>query len=223
MIIRQLVLYTSRLSQQTAFYSHALGMEPAYATPGATGFHVGHTELVFCYRKDATPYHFAINIPSNMEQEALQWIRQKTEVRILPYHGKELVDYKNSWNASSVYFYDADHNIVELIARKNLAIQHSGVFGPEHFLGVSEIGLSVHNIAGAFTDIASIHSIPLYDGNFDKFCAAGDEQGLFIIVDQDKKGWFPSHDFAFTSDFSIRGDIDMDFINGKVIPVRLFA
>lgn len=50
-----------------------------------------------------------------------------------------------SWNAKSVYFYDADENILEFIARYNLKENTTDkeFCAQKHILNVSEIGIAV--------------------------------------------------------------------------------
>lgn len=217
MKINRLVIYTPNLISQTDFYKNVLGVEVISETTTFAELKFGDTILELQYFTEAKPYHFAINIPSNQEHEALAWLKQR--VNVLPYQGEELVDFIN-WNAKSIYFYDRDKNIVELIARKNLNINSNEAFNAKQFLCVSEIGISINNVADIYHRINTIKEVPLYFGNLDWFCAAGDEYGLFIIIDQSKKGWLPNNDYAYTSDFKIRGDVNFDFVNGKIIPVN---
>jgi hypothetical protein len=46
-------------------------------------------------------------------------------------------------------------------------------------------------VAEAFQTLPRLAAIPRFWGDFHQFCAAGDEHGLFIIVDQARKTWFP--------------------------------
>lgn len=217
MKISRLVIYTPNLISQTDFYKNVLGVEVISQTKTSAELKIGNTILELIFSPKATPYHFAINIPSNQEHQALAWLKQR--VNVLTYQGEELVDFIN-WNAKSIYFYDTDKNIVELIARKNLNINSTEAFNAKQFLCLSEIGISINNVADIYHRINTIKEVPMYFGNLDWFCAAGDELGLFIIIDQSKKGWLPNNDFAFTSDFKIRGDVNFDLVNGKIIPVN---
>jgi len=217
MNISRLVLYTSHLDAQIDFYKNTLGVEIISESKHSAKFKIGSTLLELIYEKDAKPYHFAINIPSYKEHEALAWLKQRVEV--LKHNGEELIDFIN-WNAKSMYFYDPDKNIVELIARKNLDIVANEEFSAKQFLEISEIGMAITDVAGAFKALNDIKETPLYFGNLDWFCAAGDEHGLFIIIDKTKKGWMPSNDLAYTSDFKMRGDVNFDFLNGKIIKLN---
>ncbi len=213
MIIKELLIYTSKLNEQIEFYRDVLALAVINKSENSISFKIGYSTLTFCYNDLAKPYHFAFNIPSNKEHEALAWLKQR--VKVLTYQGNELVDFVN-WNAKSIYFYDADKNVVEFIARKNLKIEISEPFNSTKLLGISEIGLSVNNVAGIYHKINSIRKTDLYFGNLEWFCAAGDELGLFIIIDQNKKGWMPCNDYAYTSDFKISGDINFEFVNGEI-------
>lgn len=214
MKIKKLLLYTSQLDKQIEFYQSVLGILPSAKTDTYTEFKIGTTSLVFQYKASATPYHFAINIPSNKEHEALAWLKQR--VSLLSFEGNELIDFVN-WNAKSMYFYDADKNIVEFIARKNLRIETSQPFDQQQLLCVSEIGIAVTNIKAVYESIIAISDVGFYFGNLEHFCAAGDEYGLFILIDQQHKGWMPNNDFANTSDFVLYGDLNIAFLNGEVV------
>lgn len=214
MKIKKLILYTSELSEQTKFYETVLGIPVLHKTDRSVEFKIGTSILVFEYKQSAKPYHFAINIPSNKEHEALAWLKER--LTPLPYHGNELVDFVN-WNAKSIYFYDADRNIVEFIARKNLHTETSEQFSSQQFLCTSEIGLAVKDVKQAYESIIAIRDVGFYFGNLENFCAAGDEYGLFIIIDKNSKGWMPNDDVAYTSDFVLYGDVSLAFLNGEVI------
>lgn len=214
MKISRLVLYTSHLDAQIDFYKNTLGLEVISKSKDSAEINIGTTVLELNYNENAKPYHFAINIPSYKEQEALAWLKER--VAVLKHNGEELIDFVN-WNAKSMYFYDADQNIVELIARKNLAIEVAEKFDSAQFIEISEIGLAVEDVAGSFRRLNDIDEIELFYGNLDWFCAAGDEHGLCIIINKNKKGWMPSNDQAFTTDFKVRGDVNFNFINGKIL------
>ena len=43
-----------------------------------------------------------------------------------------------------------------------------------------------------FAQIQQQCGLQLYDGNLDRFCAAGDEQGLLIMIRPSLKKWLPN-------------------------------
>ena len=218
MKISRLILYTTNLKAQTDFYKNVLNVEVLQESVDTAELKFGESILEFKQNTHARPYHFAINIPSFMEAEALTWLKQRVE--ILKHHGDEIVDFVN-WNAKSIYFYDKDKNIVELIARRNLNLVFEGEFNAEQFLEISEIGLAVNEVSRVFEHLNLMDEVPLYFGNLDWFCAAGDEHGLCIIINKNRKGWMPTDDEAFTADCMVRGDLNFNFINGKIIDTFL--
>src|SRR3989304_9627627 len=101
MIIKQLTIYTNRLQEHTEFYQNLLGLTLTNKSENSVDFKIGHSILTLCKESSATPYHFAINIPSNKDIEALNWLRQRVE--ILRYNENELISFQN-WNAKAIYF-----------------------------------------------------------------------------------------------------------------------
>ena len=200
MKIQELTLYTSNIDGQTEFYSQVLGLEIVKKSPKNVSFHIDNSLLQFEQKKEATPYHFAINIPANKEEEALQWL--KSRITILKDEQDEIIDFR-AWNAKAIYFYDQDKNIVELIARKNLKNESDQNFGPEQFLEISEIGVPTRDIESEFSILRNAMGIEIYDGGFGNFCAIGDENGLFICINKEHKKWYPTNDKAFASNFEL--------------------
>ncbi len=200
MKINELILYTTSLEEQKKFYSHTLGLPLLDTSSKSFKVAVGYSLLIFKLREYATPYHIAFNIPSYLDPEALAWIRKRMSV--LKYQGKGLIDFVN-WNARSIYFYDADQNIIELIARKSLGIQSLDTFDHHAFLCISEVGMAVNDIETTYSQLQKLSDFKIYDGDFEKFCAVGDEHGLFILINKHRKDWFPTDDKAFSSDFEI--------------------
>lgn len=213
MKIGALSLYSSDLDLQTSFYEDILGFPKIAAHDNFAQFQIGQTLLTLLKKESFTPYHFAINIPSNKAPEAYQWLQRK--VKLLKDGNDDFIDFK-SWNARAMYFYDADRNIVEFIARKNLSVNSSEEFTAREVLGISEIGMPVSDIESAYHQLCEFKEMPIYDGNFDRFCAAGDETGLLIIIDKSKKKWYPTNDPAASSDFFLEGDFNFAFINGQI-------
>lgn len=198
MKIRRLTLYCEDLNAQKVFYRDRMGMTPVEDSPDAVSFQTGDSLLSFRQEDGATPYHFAFNIPSFVEKEALGWL--KARVDILDDGGQEIQDFR-SWNAKSIYFYDAAGNIVEFISRRNLGYEATGNFSAASIRELSEIGLAVTEIKPCYEKLRQLAGLEIYDGGFDSFCALGDEYGLIICIDKDAKTWYPSGDQAFASAF----------------------
>lgn len=218
MKITELKIYSPSIGQQQEFYSEVLGLKMLDRSVHKVSFQVGNSILRLEYKKDATPYHFAINIPSNKDQDALLWLKSKVE--ILKDGTDEIIDFK-SWNAKAIYFYDQDKNIVELIARKNLKNHSDQYFGADQFLEISEIGVATNDIESEYKTLREVMDIGVYDGGFGNFCAIGDEYGLFICINKNRKKWYPTQDIPFPSEFEIkllqnRKPYEIEFRNGLI-------
>lgn len=200
MKIKELKIYSSRFDKQIAFYSGKIGLKLIEKTEYEAIFQIGKSKLIFKKSERFQPYHFAINIPANREKEALNWLKQRVE--ILRDGNYEIQNF-DSWNARAIYFYDEDKNIVEFIARKNLKNENQGKFDSDSLLEISEIGVSVNDIKPIYNSLAKIVNIQKYDGGLERFCALGDENGLFICINKNIKDWFPTGDKAYSSEFEI--------------------
>lgn len=200
MKIQRLKLFSAHLQAQFEFYTETLGLDLIGESNNSFSIRIGNSELVFEEAQDFHPYHFAVNIPSHNESEALNFIKDRTSA--LKHEETEIIDYEN-WNAKAIYFYDADKNLVELISRNNLAYPKSETFDKLAFIEISEIGLPTSDIEKEFKILNQTCGLEIYDGNFERFCAIGDEQGLFICVNKDLKTWFPTNEKAFPSKFEL--------------------
>lgn len=221
MHIQKLKLYTAQLNKQAEFYSEILGFEIFDITTHEVSFKCGSTILTFEQRQDVKPYHFAFNIPAHKEDEALTWL--KARVGILKDGDHEIQNF-DFWNARAIYFYDADKNIVEFISRRGLKQYSQEKFDIKSIMEVSEIGLVSKSIKENYHILNKTLGVDIYSGSFERFCAIGDEYGLFICVSKDK-GWFPVNDFAHISDFEVEVKVRQDeicslaFENGKIQPL----
>ena len=214
MRIEELVIYTKNLNKQIEFYATVLEFPIINSTPETTSFKIGASILTLKYNKKFTPYHYAINIPSNKENEALYWLKER--VNILEFDNKEIINFE-SWNAKAIYFYDLDYNIVEL---KSLNINSEDKFSSKAVLNISEIGIASSNIESTFEKLNTLKPIKIYKGDFEQFCALGNEEGLFIIANNQLRRWFPNGDEIHQSDFIIKGDYNFEFKNGKIIEIN---
>lgn len=200
MKIKVLKLFTANLSKQKTFYTKALGLSILEEDTTKVVFRLGNSLLEFIQNEKFTPYHFALNIPCNQEQEALSWLKER--VTILKDGNNEIQNFE-SWNAKAIYFYDADYNIVEFIARNTLNNKSAQEFTSNSILEISEIGIPVSDVAKTYNSLSKYVKLPIYSGNLDRFCAIGNEHGLFICINKSSKNWFPTGDKAYASPFEI--------------------
>lgn len=192
-------LFCEDLAAQHHFYTRVLGLPQVFADESAFAVQAGYTRLGFRQKPGVAPYHFAFNIPAGQEEEARQWLARRTD--LLSFQGQQVIDF-SAWGAYAMYFRDPMGNIVELIARRPLGLAPKRPFGPAAMAGVSELGMAVHDIAPVFRRLRQHYGLSQFDGNMDTFCAVGDHEGLFIVVDQAQKEWFPAGVPAQSAPFS---------------------
>lgn len=203
MIIRELHLYCQNLIAQKRFYTQTLGFELINETATDFKLKIGDSMLQLEEQTSFTPYHFAFGIPFAQYRKAHDWLGKKLD--LLGFEGDEIIDFP-AWDAKALYFYDADQNICEFIARKSIE-DTEAPFSLNKIENIVEIGLVTRDIQRVFDQLHSATDVKMYDGSFDRFLAIGDDQGLFICVNPDKKQWFPTDDEAHFSDFKARVEI----------------
>lgn len=200
MKIEKLTIFTSQLQEQLKFYRDNLQMEISHQSEDHFHLLAGYSVLEFRRREKSTPYHIAFHIPDKQEEEALRWLQER--VSVLKSNNDEIVDFSN-WDAKSLYFYDEDKNVMEFISRRDLNKPESAIFSGKSIVGIGEIGMPTENIQEKFDFLQQNCGLEVFDGSFERFCAIGDPQGLFITINKNRKDWFPTGDKAFSSDFKI--------------------
>ncbi len=213
MEIKRLELFSPNLQSQKHFYHEVLGFD--LVTDQRTSFSVsiGQSILVFKEKESTVPYHFAFNIPSYQEQEALAWLKSKVDVLTF---GEEEIQYFDFWDAYAIYFLDADGNIAELIARRTLAKNNAINFDQNAILNISEMGVATHSIEKLYNELTTGYQLPIYSGTFERFCAVGDPNGLFILINKtEKHTWFPTEIKTESPEFSI--EIEQGAVQKKYV------
>jgi catechol-2,3-dioxygenase len=137
-------------------------------------------------------YHFAFNIPPDKFGQALAWMESKVELLdITP--GIKIADFVN-WNAKSIYFNDNNGNILEFIARYDLAGNgQASVFSAESIISISEIGIASDNVTLECDELMAAYDIPLFtrQPRQNNFTVLGDDHGLLIFSSKDRN-WYPT-------------------------------
>jgi catechol 2,3-dioxygenase-like lactoylglutathione lyase family enzyme len=213
MKIREIILFTSNIQKQKQFYKTILEFNQLIDTVTKISFKAGESILTFQYKEAVKPSHLAFNIPCNAINDALIWLKKRT--KIISNSNTYISDF-NNWKAKAIYFYDADHNIMEFIARERIDIESDVAFTSSAIISISEIAIATTNIESIYNIINTLKPIPIFDGDFSRFCALGNDEGLFILIDKNKKKWYPTNDEVFTSDFIINGDYNFTFVDGKI-------
>lgn len=200
MKIEFLNIYTSKLEEQLKFFRDLFGLKIQNYTEESFEVLIGTSILKLSKKANATPYHLAFHIPDKQEEIALEWVKER--VALIKSYNNEIVDFSN-WDAKSLYFYDIDENILEFISRRTLNSPKSAFFSEESILGIAEIGLATSNIRKSYEFLSKNFQLEKFDGNFEKFCAIGDPDGLIITINKYLKDWFPDNDKAYASGFSL--------------------
>ena len=214
MKISELTLYTKDIAKQSAFYREVLGFEILEESSERCTIKMGYTLLHFEIGTHVVPVHYAINIPFQMVSQARDWLEKRAP--ILGFEGDEIIDF-HRWEALALYFYDEDYNIVELIGRKRIkASEITKTFSINNIIGISEMAIVSTDLEAIYNVICEQKEIPIFDGSFDRFCALGNDEGLFILVNNEKKRWFPTNDEALRADFIIKGDFNFKYKQGTL-------
>lgn len=201
MKIKRLEIGSKNIVEQQKFYKDVLGLEIHKLSISGFELHIGYSVLFFQETKNFTPYHIAFHIPDRDEEKALKWLKSK--LSILKFEDDEIVDFKG-WDAKSIYFYDADYNIMEFISRRNYNGECEKEFSEESISGISEVGLATDDIQEKHHFLNTYCELDIFDGNFKKFCAIGNDLGLLITINSTLKTWFPTGDKAYNSEFNLQ-------------------
>src|SRR5690606_1932552 len=98
----------------------------------------------------------------------------------------------------------ADKNILEFISRRHCFPAETDAFTAEAIVGISEIGLATSDVRKVFDFLNSNFQLQKFTDDHEVFYTTDDDKGLFIVIDKNKKDWFPSGDEAFASEFEIQ-------------------
>jgi hypothetical protein len=112
--------------------------------------------------------HFAVNVPPDRFEEAVDWARTRAELV------EDDVPFE-AWRARAAYYFDPVGNLVELIARERAP-------GTDLLIEVSEVGLPVADVGTAVDFLEAELDLPHFSGDRANFSAVGDDHGLFILV-----------------------------------------
>lgn len=193
MKIQELILYSSNLVETEKFYTEMLDLSLKQKTINKISFKIGESILSFKRSKSNHKYHFALNIPSNQIDNAKKWVSKK--LKLIKMNNPEIIVSFDNWNAKSIYFYDNNRNIVELIAKFDLKNNSINEFSEESLLCINEIGVGTNDTKSIYNVIKKTINIPEYiKGPFrEDFIAQGFENCLFVIS-KNNRNWYPTND-----------------------------
>jgi catechol 2,3-dioxygenase-like lactoylglutathione lyase family enzyme len=227
------LLTTSALDVMKDFYHLKLGLEIVEFSAQSLTLLAGLTELTFV--RTFAPlrpfYHFAFNIPENKIEKAFQWQKKKCAL-VMPRPGdsrnpeKDIVHFTH-WNAHSIFFLDPAGNLVEYIARHDLANAEDGEFSSKDILYASEIAFMVDEPIQIAQKIQKKFDLKVYKQPElnDDFNPMGDAMGLLLVI---KKGviWTghpnqPNKTDIFKTEVVIGGEYVIDFWNIENYPYSI--
>ncbi|MGG1618927.1 VOC family protein [Paenibacillus sp. NRS-1782] len=190
MKITEVLLNTHRFDAMKAFYGSLLGLEVMEETASRLSFGAGESVLALQENSlmENEFYHVAFAIPTNKFIEAKQWVIDRG-ISLISRTGEDEFLFE-SWNATALYFYDPDHNLIEFIAHHSLDNAVDEAFGPKHLLRISEIGLPVDNVPECCKTITAMFQIDSWGEAGQQFTPLGDAEGLLIVIDK-QRPWFP--------------------------------
>lgn len=188
MDILELRLEANHIHEIKQFYSEILQLEIVKEKIDEITFRIGTSKLTFVNSKQHATYHFAINIPSNQIEQALEWLAARVDVQ--SDEGQQVIHFE-SWNAHSVYFLDPQGNIVELIARHDLPNQSTRPFSSKDFLCISEIGIASDNVIRDAELVLQALHLGFWRTPDPTFTTIGDQHGLIIMVNRGRR-WYMS-------------------------------
>jgi catechol 2,3-dioxygenase-like lactoylglutathione lyase family enzyme len=205
MRITRIELLAADLGAIEKFYGGVLEL-PVSREGDIVSVAIGWSTLAF-RAGDATPgaIHIAFTIPRNQFAEAKRWLAPR--VQILSSGGTdELILDREPWHSKSLYFRGPDGIDLEFIARGNLPSDASEPFTGASLLCVSEVGRAISDVPAEVERLRRDLGILPFGDWVDEFAPVGDQEGLFILVNEGRL-WFPTTD-AFASGEPIEVWID---------------
>lgn len=208
MKILEIEIQTDNIKETEIFYSEILGLQLVNKEQNSITFKAGQSKLIFIKSDSINPkYHFAFSIPNNKLDEAINWVKPK--LSLIENNENGIIANFESWNANAIYFYDNNNNIVEFIARFDLENSTEKPFDISVIESISEIGIVTEKPLELAETL--IESMGLYYFNkstkSEKFTALGNDNGLFIIVETNRK-WYPTEQQAEKKFLQIKIEID---------------
>jgi catechol 2,3-dioxygenase-like lactoylglutathione lyase family enzyme len=192
MFIQSLHLRTNDLATTKKFYTELLQTPVIKESEQHILIAFGHSTLNFHASYESNPfYHVAFSIPNNKLEEALERVRERTE--ILPYSEKEIIADFIGWNAKAFYFHDNNQNILEFITHYDLKTSSTQPFSTALITAICEIGITVEDVAHACNEFNTLFHLPYFvkGPRLKDFAVMGDANGMFI-VSKTGRGWLPT-------------------------------
>uniref|UniRef100_A0A914C2R7 Glyoxalase domain-containing protein 4 n=1 Tax=Acrobeloides nanus TaxID=290746 RepID=A0A914C2R7_9BILA len=196
MRLKTIRLLCDSISKQKYFYTNKLGLKLVNQNEQFFAVQAGGTLLEFEHQPGFIKqgyYHFAFNIVPTLLEAAVIHFLGPRNIPVLKNKNDTYTDFPD-WNAKSVYFIDAEENILEFIARYNLdEPTHDATFNIEHIKCISEIGIAVKETQNFAETVKKQMDVQIWRDYGETFKAIGDEHGLLLDV-KEGRAWLPTID-----------------------------
>ncbi|MDM5280244.1 VOC family protein [Paenibacillus silvae] len=191
MRIKEVNLFTDQIEAMKEFYGTLLELALLEESTSSVSFRAGDSILGLqeASGQEKPFYHVAFTIPTNKLAEAKKWI-QARNISLLCKDDKDDF-YFPYWDATACYFYDPSGNLMELIAHHSLENAVEDAFDSRQLLCISEIGLPVDDVPDTISQMKGQYHLEPFAGDGKQFAPIGDAEGMFIVIDKEKKAWFP--------------------------------
>ncbi|MCR8853056.1 VOC family protein [Lysinibacillus fusiformis] len=206
MKITRVKLVVHDVQKMQHFYCEQMGFALVKGTEDYFTIAVGESEMTFekVSSHIQKQYHFALNIPCNLFQQAKDWANER--VGLLFSEGQDEV-YFQFLKAYSCYFYDPEGNIVEFISRQEVNQKlHTTTFSIDQVLHVGEINLTTDDILAVARELNEYGIKPINNNNIQQESLnflGNYEDGANILVGPSDRPWYFSDKIAQVSPICI--------------------
>ncbi|MED4885611.1 VOC family protein [Lysinibacillus fusiformis] len=206
MKITRVKLVVHDVQKMQHFYCEQMGFALVKGTKDYFTIAVGESEMTFekVSSHIQKQYHFALNIPCNLFQQAKDWANER--VGLLFSEGQDEV-YFQFLKAYSCYFYDPEGNIVEFISRQEVNQKlHTTTFSIDQVLHVGEINLTTDDILAVARELNEYGIKPINNNNIQQESLnflGNYEDGANILVGPSDRPWYFSDKIAQVSPICI--------------------
>ncbi|MBD8522110.1 VOC family protein [Lysinibacillus fusiformis] len=206
MKITRVKLVVHDVQKMQHFYCEQMGFALVKGTEDYFTIAVGESEMTFekVSSHIQKQYHFALNIPCNLFQQAKDWANER--VGLLFSEGQDEV-YFQFLKAYSCYFYDPEGNIVEFISRQEVNQKlHTTTFSIDQVLHIGEINLTTDAILAVARELNEYGIKPINNNNIQQESLnflGNYEDGANILVGPSDRPWYFSDKIAQVSPICI--------------------
>ncbi len=149
----------------------------------------GRSELFFELSDEQPIYHYCILVSESGLQFTLDLL-EKHGLQPIP-DGDDVIIHTSSWNADSVYFYDGNDNIAEVIFHRDFEFPSSQ--SKVVYIQLAEVGIVDDNTDQVRDSMQRILGESPYKSSSNRFYDIGLPGAMFITIDpKQKEYWFPT-------------------------------